>query len=102
MSKFAGSLRIHSHVEQLWLVAMIGTEESEEPRCSTSPGSAYELAPDVRVNALAPGLVKRKLAAALRETGEERTAAHVPLRRLGLPDDLATVRCTRPPMPPRG
>ncbi len=51
---------------------------------------SYELAPDIRVNALAPGLVKTKLAAALWETGEERIAAHIPLRRLGLPDDIAT------------
>jgi len=52
---------------------------------------AYELAPHVRVNALAPGLVKTKLAAALWEgPGEERIAAHIPLRRLGVPDDIAT------------
>jgi NAD(P)-dependent dehydrogenase (short-subunit alcohol dehydrogenase family) len=52
---------------------------------------SYELAPDVRVNALAPGLVKTKFAAALWEgPGEDRIAAHVPLRRLGLPDDIAT------------
>ncbi len=52
---------------------------------------SYELAPDIRVNALAPGLVKTKLAAALWEgPGEERIAAHIPLRRLGLPDDIAT------------
>ncbi len=52
---------------------------------------AYELAPDIRVNALAPGLVKTKLARALWEgSGEERISAHIPLRRLGLPDDVAT------------
>jgi NAD(P)-dependent dehydrogenase (short-subunit alcohol dehydrogenase family) len=51
---------------------------------------AFELAPDIRVNALAPGLVKTKLAAALWESGEERIAAHIPLRRLGVPDDIAT------------
>jgi len=52
---------------------------------------AFELAPDVRVNALAPGLVKTRLAAALWEgPGEERIAKNVPLRRLGLPDDIAT------------
>jgi NAD(P)-dependent dehydrogenase (short-subunit alcohol dehydrogenase family) len=52
---------------------------------------SFELAPDVRVNALAPGLVKTKLAAALWEgPGEERISAHIPLRRLGLPDDIAT------------
>jgi NAD(P)-dependent dehydrogenase (short-subunit alcohol dehydrogenase family) len=52
---------------------------------------AFELAPEVRVNALAPGLVKTKLAAALWEgPGEDRVAQHVPLRRLGVPDDVAT------------
>jgi NAD(P)-dependent dehydrogenase (short-subunit alcohol dehydrogenase family) len=52
---------------------------------------SFELAPDVRVNALAPGLVKTRLAAALWEgPGEERTAAHIPLRRIGVPDDVAT------------
>ncbi len=52
---------------------------------------AFELAPDVRVNALAPGLVKTKLASALWEgPGEERMAGHIPLGRLGVPDDVAT------------
>jgi NAD(P)-dependent dehydrogenase (short-subunit alcohol dehydrogenase family) len=52
---------------------------------------SFELAPEVRVNALAPGLVKTKLAAALWEgPGEERIAARVPLRRLGVPDDVAS------------
>jgi NAD(P)-dependent dehydrogenase (short-subunit alcohol dehydrogenase family) len=52
---------------------------------------AFELAPDIRVNALAPGLIKTKLARALWEgEGEKRISAHIPLRRLGLPDDIAT------------
>ena len=52
---------------------------------------SFELAPDVRVNALAPGLVKTRLAAALWEgAAEERIAAHIPLRRIGVPDDVAT------------
>ena len=52
---------------------------------------AYELAPDIRVNALAPGLIKTDFARALWEgPGEERARAHIPLRRLGLPDDVAT------------
>ncbi|MGH9081925.1 MAG: SDR family oxidoreductase [Acidimicrobiales bacterium] len=51
---------------------------------------AYELAPGVRVNALAPGLVKTDLARALWEGNEERIAAHIPMRRLGEPDDVAT------------
>jgi len=51
---------------------------------------AFELAPDVRVNALAPGVVKTKLAAALWEgPKEERLAAHIPLGRIGVPDDVA-------------
>jgi NAD(P)-dependent dehydrogenase (short-subunit alcohol dehydrogenase family) len=53
---------------------------------------AYELAPDIRVNALAPGLVKTHLAGALWEGPgkEDLVAATVPLRRLGVPDDIAS------------
>ena len=37
------------------------------------------------------GLVKTKLAAALWQgAGEDRIAEHIPLRRLGVPDDIAT------------
>jgi NAD(P)-dependent dehydrogenase (short-subunit alcohol dehydrogenase family) len=50
---------------------------------------AAELAPGVRVNAVAPGLVKTDMARALWEPGEERIAQGVPLRRLGEPDDIA-------------
>jgi NAD(P)-dependent dehydrogenase (short-subunit alcohol dehydrogenase family) len=50
---------------------------------------AYELAPGVRVNALAPGLVKTDLARSIWEGNEDRIAAHIPLRRLGEPDDIA-------------
>ncbi len=51
---------------------------------------AYELGPTVRVNAIAPGLVKTELARALWEPGEEAIAARLPMRRLGVPDDIAT------------
>ena len=50
---------------------------------------AAELAPSVRVNAIAPGLVKTDFARALYESGEEAVAAMVPLKRLGMPDDIA-------------
>ncbi|CAN5850953.1 SDR family oxidoreductase [soil metagenome] len=50
---------------------------------------AAELGPTVRVNAIAPGLVKTDMARALWEPAEERIAAHLPLRRLGQPDDIA-------------
>ncbi|HKH26434.1 MAG TPA: SDR family oxidoreductase [Acidimicrobiia bacterium] len=50
---------------------------------------AVELAPGVRVNALAPGLVKTHFARALYEHDEEGTAVRFPMKRLGVPDDLA-------------
>jgi NAD(P)-dependent dehydrogenase (short-subunit alcohol dehydrogenase family) len=50
---------------------------------------AYELAPGVRVNALAPGLVRTHFARALWEPFEERVAARLPMRRIGEPDDVA-------------
>jgi NAD(P)-dependent dehydrogenase (short-subunit alcohol dehydrogenase family) len=50
---------------------------------------AVELAPKVRVNAIAPGLVKTDFARALWEPAEDAVAARVPLKRLGEPDDIA-------------
>ncbi|MDB5450541.1 MAG: oxidoreductase, short-chain dehydrogenase/reductase family [Phenylobacterium sp.] len=53
---------------------------------------AQELGPDnIRVNCIAPGLVKTDFAKALWDTpeGEKRASAGTPLRRLGEPDDLA-------------
>ncbi|MBV9410148.1 MAG: SDR family oxidoreductase [Acidimicrobiia bacterium] len=50
---------------------------------------AAELSPQVRVNAIAPGLVKTDFARALYESGEEAVAAMMPLKRLGVPTDIA-------------
>ncbi|HET6775505.1 MAG TPA: SDR family oxidoreductase [Acidimicrobiales bacterium] len=50
---------------------------------------AADLAPGVRVNAIAPGLVKTDMARALWEPAEEAIAARMPLRRLGEPSDIA-------------
>jgi NAD(P)-dependent dehydrogenase (short-subunit alcohol dehydrogenase family) len=50
---------------------------------------AYELAPGVRVNALAPGLVKTDFARALWEPAGDAVAARLPLRRIGDADDVA-------------
>jgi NAD(P)-dependent dehydrogenase (short-subunit alcohol dehydrogenase family) len=50
---------------------------------------AMELAPSVRVNAVAPGLVKTRMARALWEPNEEKLAEFMPLRRLGEPEDIA-------------
>lgn len=51
---------------------------------------AAELAPAVRVNALAPGLVKTDFARALWEKNEAAIAKTTPLRRLGEPEDIAS------------
>lgn len=50
---------------------------------------ATDLSPGVRVNAIAPGLVKTDMAKALWEPNEEAMAKHTPLGRLGEPTDIA-------------
>jgi NAD(P)-dependent dehydrogenase (short-subunit alcohol dehydrogenase family) len=50
---------------------------------------AVELGPGVRVNAIAPGLVKTDFARALWEDHGDELAATLPLRRLGEPADIA-------------
>jgi NAD(P)-dependent dehydrogenase (short-subunit alcohol dehydrogenase family) len=50
---------------------------------------AAEFAPRVRVNAVAPAVVKTAFARTLFEGREEEAAAHYPLRRLGEPEDVA-------------
>jgi 3-oxoacyl-[acyl-carrier protein] reductase len=50
---------------------------------------AQELAPRVRVNAVAPALVKTDMARVLWEPNEEAMARAHPLGRLGVPDDIA-------------
>jgi NAD(P)-dependent dehydrogenase (short-subunit alcohol dehydrogenase family) len=49
---------------------------------------AAELAPSVRVNAVAPAVVKTKFASALYEGFEAEVAARYPLGRLGAPEDI--------------
>ena len=49
---------------------------------------AAELAPRVRVNAVAPAVVKTKFAAALYEADEQGAASGYPLKRLGEPEDI--------------
>jgi NAD(P)-dependent dehydrogenase (short-subunit alcohol dehydrogenase family) len=51
---------------------------------------AQELAPNVRVNAIAPALVKPEMARALWEPNEEAMARSHALGRLGVPDDIAS------------
>ena len=51
---------------------------------------AVELGPDIRVNAVAPAVVKTKFATALYDGREEEVAAQYPLKRLGVPDDIGS------------
>ncbi len=52
---------------------------------------AVELAPVVRVNAVAPAVVRTDFATALFEGREDDVIATYPLKRLGVPDDVAGV-----------
>jgi NAD(P)-dependent dehydrogenase (short-subunit alcohol dehydrogenase family) len=52
---------------------------------------AVELGPAVRVNAVAPAVVKTKFATALYEGREEEVASAYPLKRLGVPEDIGSV-----------
>ncbi|WP_036555563.1 SDR family oxidoreductase [Nocardioides insulae] len=52
---------------------------------------AVELGPDIRVNAVAPAVVKTKFATELYEGKEEKVAAAYPLKRLGEPEDIGSV-----------
>jgi NAD(P)-dependent dehydrogenase (short-subunit alcohol dehydrogenase family) len=49
---------------------------------------ANELAPNVRVNAISPGLVKTDFARALWEPNEAASASMIPMKRIGEPDDI--------------
>ncbi len=51
---------------------------------------AAEFAPGVRVNSIAPAVVKTKFAAALYEGREAEAAAGYPLKRLGEPEDIGS------------
>ena len=50
---------------------------------------AMELAPRVRVNAIAPGVVRTHLARAIWENNEEAISKYMPLGRIGEPADIA-------------
>ncbi|MBF6170933.1 SDR family oxidoreductase [Nocardia blacklockiae] len=52
---------------------------------------AWQLGPRIRVNAVAPGVVKTKFADALYSADEEAAARPYPLKRLGTPEDVAAL-----------
>jgi NAD(P)-dependent dehydrogenase (short-subunit alcohol dehydrogenase family) len=69
-------------------LGMYGVSKAALVRLTTE--LAIELAPAVRVNAVLPGVVKTKFAAAVFEGREQELAATYPLNRLGMPDDIAS------------
>jgi NAD(P)-dependent dehydrogenase (short-subunit alcohol dehydrogenase family) len=52
---------------------------------------AHELGPGVRVNAIAPAVVKTRFARALYEGREDEVAETYPLKRLGAPEDIGPI-----------
>lgn len=72
-------------------IGMYGVSKAALIRLTTELAS--ELGPDIRVNAVAPAVVKTKFAEALYEGREEKVARAYPLGRLGLPEDVAGAVC---------
>jgi len=68
-------------------IGMYGVSKAALIRLTTE--LAVELGPTIRVNAVAPAVVKTRFATALYEGREEQVAATYPLKRLGVPADVA-------------
>jgi NAD(P)-dependent dehydrogenase (short-subunit alcohol dehydrogenase family) len=68
-------------------IGMYGVSKAALIRLTTE--LAVELAPRIRVNAVAPAVVKTKFAVALYEGREEQVSDGYPLKRLGVPSDVA-------------
>ncbi len=68
-------------------IGMYGVSKAALIRLTTE--LAVELGPLIRVNAVAPAVVKTQFATLLYEGKEEQVSAAYPLRRLGLPEDVA-------------
>jgi NAD(P)-dependent dehydrogenase (short-subunit alcohol dehydrogenase family) len=68
-------------------IGMYGVTKAALIRLTVELG--VELGPKIRVNAVAPAVVKTKFATALYEGREEEVSSHYPLKRLGVPEDVA-------------
>ena len=70
-------------------ISMYGA--SKAMMISLTESLAVELGPTIRVNAVAPAVVKTRFATALYEGREEEVSAAYPLKRLGVPEDIGSV-----------
>lgn len=68
-------------------IGMYGVSKAALIRLTTE--LAQELAPAIRVNAVAPAVVKTSFATALYADKEDEVAAAYPMKRLGVPSDVA-------------
>jgi NAD(P)-dependent dehydrogenase (short-subunit alcohol dehydrogenase family) len=92
MGEHGGSIVNVASVAGLGPAAMIGAyAASKAALIQLTAQLAEELSPLIRVNAVAPAVVKTGFAAALYEGREEKVAAGYPLGRLGVPEDVAGV-----------
>ncbi|WP_166866437.1 SDR family oxidoreductase [Salinibacterium sp. ZJ70] len=93
----AAGLRVqHGSIVNIASIAGIGASPgiafygiSKAAVISLTTQLAWELAPDIRVNAVAPSIIKTDFAKALYEGREASVAAQFPLGRLGTPADVA-------------
>ncbi len=91
MSQFGGSILNIASIGGMAVEPMIGYYNvTKAAVIHLTRQLAYELAPLVRVNAIAPGLVKTDFARSLWEPLEEAVASRLPRRRLGVPEDIAS------------
>ncbi|WOX20773.1 SDR family oxidoreductase [Streptomyces solicathayae] len=92
MKEHGGSVVNVSSVSGVQPAPMIGMYgASKAMLISMTELLAVELAPDIRINAVAPAVVKTKFATALYEGREAELAAGYPLKRLGEPEDIGSV-----------
>lgn len=90
MQEHGGSVVNISSVSGVQPAPMIGMYgASKAMMISLTETLAVELGPTIRVNAVAPAIVKTAFATPLYEGREGEVASHYPLRRLGVPEDVA-------------
>jgi NAD(P)-dependent dehydrogenase (short-subunit alcohol dehydrogenase family) len=89
MAEHGGSVLVVASVAGLKASPMIGGYGvSKAALVNLVTQLAVELGPTVRVNAVAPAVVKTRFAGALYEGREAEVAAQYPLGRLGVPEDV--------------